>query len=194
MSHSALASAIGSPTVFPHSDALCSTIVPSNRRHSWSNFPSLSNHTVSRSHSHNEDDRYSNRNDKHSRSNSTNSTSLSSPTFSHDLLLPTPEHATLATSMHSLHIYPCGDGYDLPEILSLSLQQTPALTPMEPHVDGQCHTNNQATSAPQPRSVISDIMSRTEGTERILPALQAREMLMVPGQHLVDDFMARLIS
>lgn len=33
------------------------------------------------------------------------------------------------------------------------------------HVDGRYHTNNQATSAPRPRSVISDMMSRAGGTK-----------------------------
>jgi zinc finger protein CreA/MIG len=69
-----------------------------------------------------------------------------------------------------------------PAIHNLS-QQTPALTPMEPqHVDGQYLTNNKATSAPRPISVIS---------ERILPTPPAR---VVAGQQPVDDFMARLLS
>jgi zinc finger protein CreA/MIG len=184
MSQSAPVSAIGSPMVFPHSYTSYSTIVPSNRLHSWNKFFSLSTYAVSRSHSHDEDDQYPNRNDP-------NSTSPSSQTFSYDSLSLIPEHATLATSIQPLRLRPCGGGYDLPGISNLSLQQTPAITPIEPqHVDGQCHTNNQPTSTPRSRSVISDIISRTDGTERKLPDLPAREVVMVAGQQLVDNFMA----
>jgi zinc finger protein CreA/MIG len=57
---------------------------------------------------------------------------------------------------------------------------------MEPqHINGQYHTNNQATSAPQPRSVISDIISGTDGTKRKLPAPSTPGMVMVAGQQLV---------
>jgi zinc finger protein CreA/MIG len=194
MLQSAPASATGSPVISPpHFYASYSTIIPSNRRHSWSNFPSLSTYTVSRSHSHDKDDQYSNRSDKRSRPNSPNSTSPSSPTFSHDLLSPIPEHATLATSMHSLLLRPCGGGYDLPEIRNLSLQQIPAFAPMEPqHVDGQYPTNNQAISTLRPGSVIRDIMSRTDRRKRTLPALP--EVAMVARQQLVDDFMAQSIT
>ncbi|KAH8792192.1 putative DNA-binding protein creA [Hyaloscypha sp. PMI_1271] len=198
MSRSAPASAIGSPIVSPpHSYASYSTIVPWNRRHSYSshdsrnNLPSLSTYAMSRSHSHSEDDYNSDRNAKHSGPDSTKPTSPSSPTFSHDSLSPTPDHTPLATPIHLPHLRPCGSSYSLPAIRDLSLQRTPALTPMEPpHVDGQYRTNNQTTSTPRPRSVTSDIMSRTDGTERILSATPAP----AAGQQLVDGFIARLIS
>jgi hypothetical protein len=46
---------------------------------------------------------------------------------------------------------------------------------MEPqYIDRQYLTNNQAISAPRPISVISDIILRTYGTERILPTLPVR--------------------
>jgi len=145
---------------------------------------------MSRSHSYDEDNHHSHRNAKRSRPDSPNSGSPSSSTFSHDSL-STPDYTPLATPTHSPHLRPCG-GYDLPAIRNLSLQQTPALTPMEPqHVDGQYHTNIQATSASRPKSLINDIMSRTDGSERILPPPPAP---VVAGQQLVDDFMARLIS
>jgi zinc finger protein CreA/MIG len=198
MSRSAPASAVGSPIVSPpHSYASYSTIVPWNRRHSysshgsWNDLPSLSTYAMSRSHSHGEDDYNSHRNAKRSGPDSTNSTSPSSPTFSQDSPSPTPDQTPLATPMQSPRLRPCGGGYDLPAIRDLSLQQTPTLTIMEPqHVDGQYHTNNQATSAPRSIPVISDIMSRTYGTERILPAPLAPVAI---GQQLVDDFVARLI-
>ena len=193
---SAPASAIGSPIVSsPHSYASYSTFVPSNRYHShsshciWNDLPSLSAYAMSRSHSYDEDDH---RNAERSRPDSPNSTSLSSPTFSHDSPSPTPDNTPPPTPMHSPRLRPYGGGYDLPAIRDLSLQQIPPLTTMEPQhvdVDGQYHTNNQVTSATRLIPVIGHVVSRTHGTERILPAPLAT---VATGQQLVDNFMARI--
>ncbi|KAH8797465.1 putative DNA-binding protein creA [Hyaloscypha sp. PMI_1271] len=198
MSRLAPASAVGSQIVSPpHSYSPYPTIVPSNKHHSYSShgilndLPSLSAYAVSRSYSHDKDVLHSHQNAKRSRPDSPNSTSPSSPTFSQDSLSLTPDQTPLATPMHSPRLRPYGGGYDLPAIRDLSLQQTRTLEPMEPqHVNGQYLTNNQATSAPRPISVISDNISRMHSTERILPAPHSS---VVAGQQQVDDFMARLI-
>jgi zinc finger protein CreA/MIG len=139
----------------PHSFVTCAANTPSAINHysSWSPggrpnngyLPSLSAMTSSRLH-----DEYS------------YSTALSSPT-SYDSLSSTPDQTPLATPAHSPHLRPYGSGYNLPEIRNLPpLRYIPALAPMEPRLDGQCHT----IIAPQ-GSTISDTMLRTYGIPKV---------------------------
>jgi zinc-finger protein CreA/MIG len=135
--------------------------------------PGLAPYHMSRSHSHDEhnDDHYANsyRQPKRSRPNSPNSTAPSSPTFSHDSLSPTPDHTPLATPAHSPRLRPF-TGIELQGIRGLSLHQhtTPALAPMEPHLETQSQTPN----APRTGMSLADILTRTDSSQRKLPVPQ----------------------
>ncbi|KAL5340694.1 putative DNA-binding protein creA [Aspergillus crustosus] len=178
-----------------------SHIFGSSRHHGSRGLPSLSayalSHSMSRSHSHEDEDSYASHRVKRSRPNSPNSTAPSSPTFSHDSLSPTPDHTPLATPAHSPRLKPMSQNeLHLPSIRHLSLHHTPALAPMEPQPEGpNYYSPSQSHGGPS----ITDIMSRPEGAQRKLPIPQVpkvavQDMLNPSGFSSVSSSTANSIA
>ncbi|OQO02623.1 hypothetical protein B0A48_12151 [Cryoendolithus antarcticus] len=144
----------------------------SNRMPSLSSYHYGSNPTsqpMSRSHSHEEDDQYSNRQTKKSRPGSPQSTAPPSPSFSQESISPTPDHTPLATPSHSPRLRPqfFHNGVQLPTLHHLHIQNQPppALAPVEPSADGQQPYVPTMHSGLR----ISEIMEAGDGAQRKLP-------------------------
>ncbi|PWW76075.1 hypothetical protein C7212DRAFT_195506 [Tuber magnatum] len=130
---------------------------------------------MSRSHSHEDDDPYNHhRSVKKSRPSSPVSTAPSSPTFSHDSCSPTPESTPLATPAQSPRLYPRDrDDYhmqQLPSIRHLSLRPMSALAPMEIADPYNAGGSMSQPLHPSPGIRLGDILNRSDGSQRKLPA------------------------